>query len=228
MTMKSPLPLHRTLLGAAGLVTLAATATADFGVSLRSTVNAGTDTLEYRLFDVTAAGTATANRLPSGTAFWLVFDTAGDGVPPFGSLPGTKFNINSILGPDDVAYPTTLSAAGRIARSITPLPDTLRMSLDPLEAQYLLSKPAFGFLFDVVTANVPNDPADPDANFGLWSFGSLNIPSGGVGNAPARIYEPLYADTFSVTAVPEPGVTTLLAAGMLGVGALVRRALRHE
>lgn len=226
--MNNSLLLNRALLGAAGLVTLAVTATADFGVSLRSTANAGVDTLADRLYDVTAAGAVTGNRLPSGTAFWLVFDTAGDGVPPVGALPGTTFHINSILGPDDVAYPTTLSQAGRIARSITPLPDTLRLSQDPLETQYLLSKPAFGFLFDVLTANLPDDPADPDANFGVWSFGSLTIPSGGVGNAAARVYEPLYADTFAVTAVPEPGVTSLLAAGLLGVGALARRAFRRE
>jgi hypothetical protein len=204
-----------------------------YAVDLRSSNNGVSGSpLADKLYNDSTLGPVNANRLPAGTSFWLVVDGANNGVNFATALPGTTFDINSLLQADDALFQTTLPVAGRISRTVSNIPADLRMSSDPGDLQYVFTKPMWGLLFNEsnVDSDKPGDPGfDPlfdGAKFGVVSFGSKQIPE--FGNAIAVITNPLYADTFNFQPVPEPATTALFAGTLLGLGAVVRRVRQNR
>lgn len=204
-----------------------------FGLDLRSSNNASGSGIAEKLYNDSSLGAVSDNRLPGGTSFWVVFDGNNDGVPFFNAPLGTTFDIDSLLGPDDVLLnPTTLHRIGMISRNWVGISADLRMSSDPTEAGYVNTKPIYGLLFNEsnVDSDRPGspgfDPAFDGAKFGVISFGSRPIPE--FGNAVAVIQNPLYADQFNFQPVPEPATTALFAGALLGVGAVIRRVRQNR
>lgn len=232
-TMKTTTHAARTLLAVASLATAThCQAQIAFGLDIKSSNNASGSPLADKLYNVSSLGTDAANRLPGGTSFWIVIDGGNNGVNFLTALPGTTFNIDSLLQSDDVLFQTTLVSPGRISRAITGIPYDLRLSSDPAESGYAWSKPVYGLLFNEsnVDSDRPGspgfDPAFDGATFGVISFGSKQIPE--FGNALAVVQEPLYADSYSFQPIPEPATTAWVAGSLLGLGVALRRLRQNR
>lgn len=199
-------------------------ASADFGVTLRTTSTDTSNTASTRLFNVGAPAGPGVDASELSDPLWLIFDVDGDGIFQSGALSGsvqsdgTQAGVrNSLFDLDDyvvfsVVNPTGAGVEGRTSQNILNLPSFLQTGGAAGNDAGGTLAATYAILFD-------------DADFGNGgSFGydqttSTAIPS--IGNSDVRIAQNVYADSFSFAVVPEPS-TGLLAGIGLGLLALYR------
>jgi hypothetical protein len=181
-------------------------------------VDAQTDPSGFdRLFSSSTLPTVPA---PLDSFVWFVADTLNNGVPTTTAAAGV------VLGPDDVLVfqdvipgEIFLGPPGQYVRSGVSVSQTLATANVYF---YLWNRQA--------TMSQPTlNPADVVAGdtFGLFSIGVVSPPGGGVGNALWNISGNVFADQYTVVAIPEPGVMALTSTGLLLAAWLRHRRCRR-
>lgn len=190
---------------------------AAFQVDVRTTTTPAVDTFATRLFN-SSGGPASE----IGDGFWLVVDTAQNGVPFLNATPGSSFDSNTLLGPDDFliqgSVGTPLPVAGRYAITLT-FDESLQTGGTPPNQAGGTVKPTYALLFSGDVSDVGDN-----ATFGVYDFTEGLIPD--IGNAKLRISSDVSADNYNFAVVPEPHPVLYAGFGVAVLAFLRRRFSR--
>ncbi|MBI3878981.1 MAG: PEP-CTERM sorting domain-containing protein [Verrucomicrobia bacterium] len=227
----------KTLGAALSIIALIATtnraAAQAFNADSRGETFNGSGATGIRLFQSGALISNTNTPSPIGSAVWFVVDTATNGVPTnfLGGLPG--FGPGGVLGSDDqliwldqVDGSAPGTTAGRFVRA--GIHSSLLDATTLPSAHYYLY--IWNFLQNPIVGSGTNDAAALStatapvigSQFGLVDFGVLAAPPA-LASLSLNFSANVWADTYTVTAVPEPSAIALAGVGALGLIALRRR-----